>query len=70
MASKRVCPTGWAVVILSSINLNLIEELYGNVELNPQSQFYLDAELGITPFPFPLSLFVSLCKGLPFPRLK
>lgn len=42
---NKICSTGWSVVIIS-LNKILIE-LYGQVELNKLSLYYLGAEIGL-----------------------
>jgi hypothetical protein len=48
MASKLRCPTGWGVVVLAleKGNEELIAELFGQVELNDDSEYFLGAEIG------------------------
>jgi ribonuclease HI len=46
MASKQICPTGWGVVVLLEKTEEVIAELFGQVELDPASKYYLGAEIG------------------------
>ena len=43
---EKVCKAGWGVAIYRHEDDELIEQLYGPVELNPKSSFYMNAEVG------------------------
>ena len=70
MASKQLCPTGWGVVVLSlekkgnEEQEEVMAELFGPVELNHESKYYLGAELGLDSFTLP---FASPISHLPSP---